>query len=119
MAMFQFRSITGLVEAMGANFKWESLHDLADKWNLAVHCECGHTGVFDPQRLARWFLCNQWSCQRHRIAERLICRSCGRRGRGSQMRIGITANLPTSDPFPKSEDVWRALTERIAAAGST
>jgi hypothetical protein len=97
---------------MGANFKWECLHDLAGKWQLAVHCVCGHAGAIDAARLARWFMCHGWSTRKSRIAEHLYCSECRKKGRG-RMRVGITANLPTSDPFPKNEEGWRFLVKRL------
>lgn len=98
---------------MGANFRWHSLGELRGKWNLIIECPCRHAGTLDAANLLRWFLCNGWSTERARIAMHLKCSACHRRGRQGGFYIGITAGLPTSDPFPKNEAGWTMLVRRL------
>ncbi|WP_447724659.1 hypothetical protein [Sphingomonas koreensis] len=94
---------------MAANFKWESLADLSGKWHLHVECQCRHTGTLDSTKLARWFRCHGWDMARAQIARHLKCGACKRRGRHGGFWLGISAGLPTNDPFPKTDADWATL----------
>lgn len=98
---------------MGANFKWEGLCSLSGKWNLLIECPCRHAGTLDSTNLTRWFLCHGWNTNRSQIARHLKCSVCKRRGREGGFWLGITAGLPTSDPFPKNEAGWTMLVRRL------
>lgn len=95
---------------MGANFKYESLGELAGKFNLAVRCRCGHLGVLDSQKLTRLFFVKRWDSRKSAIGAHLRCSRCGAR----PIRWGITARLPAGPEWgPRDEQAWQRLIRRL------
>lgn len=98
---------------MGANRKFETISDACPDFNLVVHCECGHRAVLDAEKLSRWFSMHIWDQRKHMVGEHLRCTRCRRKWPKARIRIGICADLPTIDPFPKDEAGWKAKVRQL------
>lgn len=95
---------------MGANLKIEQLGDVVRHgFNLAVQCQCGHSGVIDAPKMERWYMCHCWDTRMHLLREHLYCLGCG--GRPPRAYLRATASEPTGPPgrFPASEEGWKRL----------
>lgn len=97
--------------AMGANFRAETISEIAGRGNLAMTCSrCGRQGVVDGPRAARYFFCQRWDGHTARAGRHFRCIECG----GTATRIGLTYALPTAPGWgPRSEEDWRRLVRRL------
>lgn len=96
---------------MGHNVKIETLHDIVrHKGNLRVLCQCGHVGVVDAEKTARWYACHNWDLRIFALGRHLRCTRC--RGRPKAWRA--TAEWPSApDRFPRSEREWAQLVRAL------
>jgi hypothetical protein len=96
---------------MGANFRVETINDIATRGNIAAVCGgCGRTGVVDGPKAVRYFFCWGWDKHVARAARHFRCIECG----GNPWRLGLTHDLPSGPEWgPRTEDDWRRLVKRM------
>lgn len=96
---------------MSANFRPETLMQLAGRGNVAAICRCGHRGVLDGPKLSRYFVLRLWDGRLHVVGDRLRCTRCGARS----PTIRISGERPTIDFGPRDEGEWQQLLETAKA----
>ncbi len=94
---------------MSSNFRAETLLELTARGNVAVTCCCGHRGVLEGRKLARYYLVHMWDGRLHMVGDRLRCTRC----RARSPSIRLTADEPTSDFGPRDERGWKQLVRRL------
>lgn len=94
---------------MSSNFRAETLLELTARGNVAVICRCGHRGVLEGRKLARYYLVHMWDGRLHMVGDHLRCTRC----RAQSPSIRLTADAPTSDFGPRDERGWKLLVRRL------
>ncbi len=74
-----------------------------------VICRCGHRGVLEGRKLARYYLVHMWDGRLHMVGDHLRCTRC----RARSPSIRLTADAPTSDFGPRDERGWKLLVRRL------
>ena len=78
--------------------------------NLLASCRCGHHGVLDGKRLARYYFVRRWNGRKHMIGDHLRCSSCGSR----PVQVSPTFARPSGPGWgPGTEADWKRLVARL------
>lgn len=96
---------------MSANHRFETLAEIAGSGsNIHARCACGHAGVIDGRRLARYFFVRRWNGRKHMIGDHLRCSICGQR----PARVAPTfAAVHGPGWGPATEGDWKRLVARL------
>lgn len=98
---------------MSTNTRMDQVSGLIKhKANLQVTCPCGATRVFDAERLCRCAPLQGWNTYLEALGHHSRCQK--RRRRNPYLRP-VTNPPTTADPFPHTEDRWKALWRRCEA----